>query len=349
MSQQKKNTVSQLESGIMLGRFCFSVRSLRQLLFTVFFLLFGLVLLCSFVLDAVMRYPLCEICILQRFVMCLLFLTSGIGLVFSRRTTIMNNVSMVVIGLLLGCGVGFSVSHVYMTYVAVNTGNEHMCQLVAELTYIPEFWHDYFYSHYTIVPCGQANATFLGLSFPMWSLLIYISATGFYAGVVFFFWCANTDRRIRKVKIGRFLYYVQYTFTIITIGLLCVWVAMSLYFITVQRQVLYKPARYPEQQMTNISSLSILDYRLSLGPQRAFLYPSDRPASRAPKYVWIMLSGRETSALDSFASALWCQFFDQFSDDADFLLVDYPGFGVNTGYPSESLNRDAVLQAYSAW
>ena len=133
------------------------------------------------------------------------------------------------------------------------------------------------------------------------------------------------------------------------IGLSCVWVAMGLYFIGVQRQVLYKPLRYSAQQVHKVVGFNILDYRLPSGAQRAFVYPEKQFVKNPPKQVWILLSGRETSVLGSFYSPLWYRLFDEFSGDTDFLLVDYPGFGTNAGYPSERLNREAVQKAYEAW
>ena len=119
MSEQKTPAVHQLAQKAALGRFCFSTANLRQLLFTVFFLLFSAAFVSSFVIDALMTYPLCEICILQRFIMFLLSITSGVGLLLAPRIPAVGLACMVVIGLLLGCGFGFSVSRMYMTHIAV--------------------------------------------------------------------------------------------------------------------------------------------------------------------------------------------------------------------------------------
>ena len=129
-----------------IGRFCMSVDGLLQLMFIVFSIGFLGLVGFSFLLDYLYQYPMCEICLLQRFIMTMLSVFSAIGAVMVRRIWGIGVISAVAIGLCLGLGLGFAVTHVYMlTAVASGAAKGHACKMVSELTFMPDFWYDFFH------------------------------------------------------------------------------------------------------------------------------------------------------------------------------------------------------------
>ena len=336
-----------------IGRFCMSVDGLLQLMFIVFSIGFLGLVGFSFLLDYLYQYPMCEICLLQRFIMTMLSVFSAIGAVMVRRIWGIGVISAVAIGLCLGLGLGFAVTHVYMlTAVASGAAKGHACKMVSELTFMPDFWYDFFHSRYQFVPCNIVASKFLGLGFPYWSLIIYGGA-GVVFAVVVCVCISMVPLTKQQLSLGRMklIQWIQTIITIVLVVFFCVWMAASVYFVAMQRKILYRPDRYDQSHQQVLNRVDAIQYSITSGQQCAFAFPRAhllKPAAK--KHLWIVLWGRDATALDAFFNdSAWSAVFNQLSLGASFLLVDYPGFGWNAGVPSERSNRDSVLNAYQAW
>ena len=374
--------------------FCLSNVGLMQLVFILFGFGFTALVLFSFLLDWLHAYPMCEICLLQRFVMTLLGLVALVGAASVRRIHGLGVTCFLAIGLLLGLGLGFAVSHVYMIAVAAPSGNAHACKMVAEMTFIPDFWYDFFHSRYAFVSCDQVTSGFLGLSFPLWSLLIYSCSATLFAIVSSLMIRSFFVEKGVTIKDSVVFQVVKAVILFIVVVFFCVWMAASMYFVTVQRKILYKPDRYDVSHEQSFKKVDMIAYAIPEGKQWAFAYPrsgtwtqavdtakiqtvsptaavvaksntqavakSSTQAVATSKHavvkkrhhdLWIVLWGRDTMALDAlFSDPAWIGVFNQLSGSgSQFLLIDYPGFGMNAGFPGERSNRDSVLAAYRAW
>ena len=305
----------------------------------------------SFVLDWWFNYPMCEICLLQRFIMLLIGLLSLCGaLTVVTRYGSVGVICFVSVGLLIGLGLGFSISHVYMLLKASSSDHSQACRMVSEMTFIPDFWYDFFHSRYDFIPCNQVRSTFLGVGFPWWSLWIYVFSVIGYAGVA----CFALGRYfgfVKDVKCSQIVHWMKCFFSFLLVILFCVWMAASIYFVTMQRKILYRPDRYGQVQSRLFNQVDVIPYRIDAGEQWAYGYPRlQKKGSKIKKNLWIALWGRDAMALESlFSDKAWYGLFNRLAVDTDFLLVDYPGFGQNAGFPTERANRDAVMKAYFAW
>jgi pimeloyl-ACP methyl ester carboxylesterase len=87
-----------------------------------------------------------------------------------------------------------------------------------------------------------------------------------------------------------------------------------------------------------------IEYACASGGQTAFYIPPADPAAAArPRRVWLAVGGNGARALG------WLDFLQGYPDGRDgFLLVDYPGFGLNQGYPKRSTIDDAMRAALRA-
>ncbi len=317
----------------------------------VFGLGFTFLVMASFLLDWIFVYPICEICLLQRFIMLLLVVFSLIGGLTINRIPVVGYVSFVAIGLLVGLGLAFALSHLYMLQ-QVLPGEVNACKIVSEMTFMPDFWYDFFHERYAFVPCDQVKSTFLGLGFPLWSMLIYAVAGFAYAGVVYYVVCRYLKYpAIERFKSSEVFAWVKCFMWFVLVLFFCVWLAAGVYMVSNQRKILYKPDRYGAQHEEILQRVDTLDYQIGAGNQHAFSYPVKKlKGARKPTKLWIVLSGRESLALDGFLTeGAWRGLFDQFSPSSSFLLVDYPGFGMNDGFPASRSNRDTVLEAYRVW
>ena len=149
LSQRSNDRQFSMSAAVML-QYMFSV-------FSVFYL--GLVLF-SFLLDSLFQYPMCEICLIQRFVMVLLGIVSIVGVLLVQRSWWVGVACTVAVGLLLGLGLGFAVTHVLMLRAVASGGSGgHACKMVSEMTFIPDFWYD-FHSRYQFIPVIKCLVVF---------------------------------------------------------------------------------------------------------------------------------------------------------------------------------------------
>ena len=116
-------------------------------------------------------------------------------------------------------------------------------------------------------------------------------------------------------------------------------VAVFLYF--EQHSMIYHPRPYIGAYTRVLPANGVeLNYTLPFGKQTAFYIPL---GSEPPKRVWIAFCGNGSLALD------WTGLLTSYPKNGDgFLLVDYPGYGKNSGYATIESTRataDGALHA----
>ena len=223
--------------------FCISIEGLLRLFFIAFGLGYSVILWFSFLLDYLFAYPMCEICLLQRFLMFLIVLSSIIGGLVVSRTQRLGYVFLCANGLLVGLGLTFAVAHLHMMQTMIS-GGASACQVVSEMAFIPDFLSEYFHAHYAFVPCDQVKSGFLGLSFPMWSLLIYGASAIVFSLVVYLVVTQFRSRSfVARIREARWFAWCHLVFTMVLV-ILCVWISASIYVIMNQRNIIYRPERY---------------------------------------------------------------------------------------------------------
>ncbi len=117
-----------------------------------------------------------------------------------------------------------------------------------------------------------------------------------------------------------------------------------LFLVIFQRKVIYYPSMYPDKILSSIqmSRVTEIPYNLNNQKQVAFYLPPQSAGD--PSCLWVVFGGNGALALG------WLNLVLQYPDpDAAFLLVDYPGYGVNEGSPTLSHNMDASRAAYDAF
>lgn len=335
--------------------FCLSIDGLLRLFFIAFGLGYFLILWFSFLLDYLFAYPMCEICLLQRFLMFLIVVSSILGGLVVSSAQRLGYVFLCANGLLVGLGLAFAVAHLHMMQT-VTSGGASACQVVSEMAFIPDFLSEYFHAHYAFVPCDQVKSGFLGLSFPMWSLLIYGASAIVFSLVVYLVVTQFRSRSfVARIREARWFAWCRLVFTMVLVILFCVWISASIYVIMNQRNIIYRPERYTTHDADLLKYVDVVDYTLDMGPQQAYAFSSQK---HIPKHkaqadtckLWIVLSGRDAVALNGYVGKpYWRRLFEAVTSDAQVLLIDYPGFGANAGSPTEKANRDSVLAAHKAW
>lgn len=122
--------------------------------------------------------------------------------------------------------------------------------------------------------------------------------------------------------------------------------AVPLLLYVFQEKLIYHPRPYPSGQFDKVRShfkerFSVLKYTTSFGPQQAY-YISPR-AREIPESLWVAYGGNGWLALS------WLSFVDSFpSDSTGFLLIDYPGYGANSGEARPESIREGSRAAYQA-
>ena len=121
--------------------------------------------------------------------------------------------------------------------------------------------------------------------------------------------------------------------------IILVFIIISIILVLTQRQQLYHPRSYNAADKKLIPYTKKINYSVAGSQQTAYLYPP----SENPKKIWVLLGGNAAIALQ------WLRLLQHIKlADTSFLLVDYPGYGQNQGYPSERNNTQAVIAAYQA-
>lgn len=116
-------------------------------------------------------------------------------------------------------------------------------------------------------------------------------------------------------------------------------VFLSVILVTTQRQYIYHPRSYSPAEYEQSKFTNIIKYTMGNHQQQAFFY-SPLPS---PKNILIICGGNASLALD------WLYFVKHLPEKhLGVLLIDYPGYGNNKGYPSQKHNKDSVIHAYNA-
>lgn len=128
-------------------------------------------------------------------------------------------------------------------------------------------------------------------------------------------------------------------FAVIGICLAILALAAFLYF--AQHSMIYHPRPYVGAYTRVLPTNGVeLHYTLPFGKQTAFYIPL---GNEPPRRVWVAFCGNGSLALD------WTGLLPSYPKNGDaFLLVDYPGYGKNSGYASIDSTRataDTALRA----
>lgn len=119
-----------------------------------------------------------------------------------------------------------------------------------------------------------------------------------------------------------------------------VFILVSACLVVTQRKYIYFPRQYDNFGKVLMQKTTPIQYQINGKKQVAYFYGK----SPTPKNVWIILSGNAALALH------WVSLIEQIPDnDTGYLLIDYPGYGQNTGTPSQKNNYTGALYAYDAW
>ena len=123
------------------------------------------------------------------------------------------------------------------------------------------------------------------------------------------------------------------------IGLMVLAVVALLYF--QQHSMIYHPRRYTGAYAHALPPGGMeIDYTMPFGGQAAYYLPG---ADEVPQRLWIAFCGNGSLALD------WTTILRGYPQTRDaFLLIDYPGYGKNSGYATIASTRATALAALRA-
>ena len=114
---------------------------------------------------------------------------------------------------------------------------------------------------------------------------------------------------------------------------------LSFLLVVTQRYQIYHPRNYLPGAADNLDDVTVIPYESSGYHHKAFFYCN----VAKPERIWVMLGGNASLTLE------WLPLLRTISlPNTGYLLIDYPGYGFNRGYPSKKANFDSVLQAYHA-
>jgi uncharacterized protein len=114
-------------------------------------------------------------------------------------------------------------------------------------------------------------------------------------------------------------------------------VALISVVVLLQDRFIYFPSRYSPADLREAKNIGVqeLKFMTSQGSQAAFFWRSN-DSETAPQNVWIVFGGNGDVALN------WIDLVRDFpGPHTDFLLVDYPGYGICEGRP----NPDSILES----
>jgi pimeloyl-ACP methyl ester carboxylesterase len=109
-----------------------------------------------------------------------------------------------------------------------------------------------------------------------------------------------------------------------------------------QHSLIYHPRPYGRAYVHVLPPNAVeIEYTLPFGKQTAF-YIAPRPIGR-PTRIWVAFCGNGSLALD------WTGLIHDYPANGDgFLLIDYPGYGKNSGYATIGSTRDTADGALRA-
>lgn len=108
-----------------------------------------------------------------------------------------------------------------------------------------------------------------------------------------------------------------------------------------QHSMIYHPRPYAASYRHALPANGAqIDYILPFGKQTAYYIPGREPA---PERIWIAFCGNGSLALD------WTAMLYRYPSNGDaFLLIDYPGYGRNSGFATIASTRATANAALSA-
>ena len=120
-------------------------------------------------------------------------------------------------------------------------------------------------------------------------------------------------------------------------SLIQAFVFLSFLLVITQRYQIYHPRSYLPEVADNLDDGTVIPYESSGYAHKAFFYSN----SATPERIWVILGGNASLALE------WLPLLPTIPlPTTGYLLIDYPGYGFNQGYPSKKANLAAVLQAH---
>ena len=151
--------------------------------------------MCAVLLDVFFRYPMCELCIVQRLWMLVLAVVFSYGFLSCRWSSLrlFLHTGMLCLG-------WWGALQQYFIYVGSQSA--FSCSLQAGPQYLPVAVYNRLAQWYHFVPCAAAQVRFLGLSFPAWLLVVYSLALLIYA-----FGCLCSSRRWHTWVYSLWLFY----------------------------------------------------------------------------------------------------------------------------------------------
>jgi uncharacterized protein len=99
-----------------------------------------------------------------------------------------------------------------------------------------------------------------------------------------------------------------------------------------EQAFLYHPQAYSREALAAVpGNIVRVEYRTIAGPQVAWYIPPENGSLTPPPRLWLLFAGNGSLALD------WLALADGQTPDPDagYLLIDYPGYGLCAGTPSE--------------
>ncbi|HBF35160.1 TPA: hypothetical protein DDW35_11430 [Candidatus Sumerlaeota bacterium] len=119
---------------------------------------------------------------------------------------------------------------------------------------------------------------------------------------------------------------------------------MVLLLLGCQRKLIYMPHGYEPSFRKGLTPGAVeLTFQTSSGKQTAFYVPSCRDAAQPPEILWVCFHGNGSLSLD------WLDTIEKVKKPGvGFLLVDYPGYGINPGKPTRQSiaeTSDGALQS----
>ena len=134
----------------------------------------------------------------------------------------------------------------------------------------------------------------------------------------------------------------------VTAAISAVFAALLLLLFCYQRHLVYYPQRYVTDpaRVLPADRGNMLTFTTSQGSQTAFYIAPRTDAKGMPGKIWVMFHGNAALALS------WLDTVEKCPDaSAGFLLVDYPGYGLCEGFPTEKLileNSEKAMDALAA-
>jgi pimeloyl-ACP methyl ester carboxylesterase len=111
-----------------------------------------------------------------------------------------------------------------------------------------------------------------------------------------------------------------------------------------QDRMIYFPQPYEPYFLRSLGdSVVTLQFNTSAGEQASFYYPPRENPTEPPEHLWVLFHGNGSLALH------WMDFVEAFpGKNCGFLMVDYPGYGLNGGKPNPARileNSEGALAA----